>query len=90
MRVYDSPMTSPTFQQSMKIKNHESPITKLTNMTDFRNPNQESRVDSGLNDRGNEIFVPKNASKYIEESFEKKSNREKEIEEIRRKYYEHS
>lgn len=89
MRVFDSPMASPTFKQSMKLKNHESPITKLTNMTDFRNPHQQSRVDSG-NDRGSEIFVPKNASKYIEESYEKKSNREREIEEIRRKYYEHS
>ena len=83
MKVYDSPMTSSTVKQSMKLKNHESPITKLT---DLRNSYHQSRIDNVINDRSNEVFVPSNASKYIEESFEKKSNREKEIEEIRRKY----
>lgn len=76
MRVYDSPMNLSTVQQSTKLKNHESPITKLT---DLRNSYHQSRIDNVLNNRSNEIYVPRNASKYIEESFEKKSNREKEI-----------
>jgi len=66
MRVYDSPMNSSTVQQSTKLKNHSSPITKLTNLTDGRNSYQQSRVDNVLNDRSNEVFVPRNASKYIE------------------------
>lgn len=65
MRVYDSPMTMPTVQPSMKLKNHESPITKLTNLTNLRNSCHQSRIDNVLNDRSNEIFVPRNASKYI-------------------------
>lgn len=62
----------------------------MTNLTDARNSYQQSRVDNVLNDRSNEVFVPRNASKYIEEPFEKKCNREKEIEDIRKKYYEQS
>ncbi len=46
----------------------------------MRNSYHQARIDNVLNDRSNEVFVPRNASKYIEEPFEKKVNREREIE----------
>ena len=66
MRTFDSPINSSHLSQAMKLKNHESPITKLTNLADVRGSYQpETRINNVLGDRGNEIFVPKNAAKYI-------------------------
>lgn len=80
MRAFDSPVHSSHILHQAKLKNHESPISKLTNLTDVKQSYQPSiRNDNPLYDRSNQVFVPKNASKYVEEPSERKNYREKEI-----------
>ena len=90
MRITDSPLSSSLHHPHTKLKNHESPISKLTNLTEMKQPYQQngSKTDNVLNDKSNQVFVPKNAAKYVEEPYERKNNREKEIDEIRKKYFE--
>ncbi len=76
---------SPYSRGALKPKNHQSPITKLTNLDSSNLYQKPGRNDgavfekgcqgltgkSPLGDRSNEIFIPKTASKYMEGSVEK-------------------
>ncbi len=91
MRALDSPISSSHHYPQAKIKNHESPILKLTNLNDQKQSYQHSsKTDNALNDKSNQVFVPMNAAKYVEQPYERKNNREREIEDIRKKYFDNS
>jgi hypothetical protein len=53
---------------STKYRDHDSPITRLTNLQDLK-IDEKSKKDQILCDRSNEIFLPKNASKFNKDSY---------------------
>lgn len=69
MRKYDSPLNSYHMNSSLKFKDQESPMIKLTNSTDGKASRMPPNSQKVLMDRSNEAFIPKNASKYIDDSY---------------------
>ena len=53
----------------MKYRDHDSPITRLANLQDLK-IDEKAKKDQILYDRSNEIFIPKNASKFSKDSYQ--------------------
>ena len=53
---------------SIKYRDHDSPIARLANLQDLK-IDEKAKKEQILYDRSNEIFLPKNASKFSKDSY---------------------